>query len=317
MADERERLAERIVDRWAEEALVAPEARAGALELAKIALDFAALAPDEQERLAEVRDRLLAGESDAAMDMDPRPSQAVRAAWEAGVDAALDAVRPLLAPSGRDAACTCPNAIGSGPGGRTVVGGTYDPECPQHGGPFGRDTAAESGETVHDLKVWPQFFDALADDSKPFEVRRDDRGFQVGDLLRLNEWDPDTREHGRFVRRRVSYVLRGETAERFGVAPGYCVLGLTAPASGSAVPGEVTKADLRDALNACQRRQMEVLHQRDAEKARADAAEATVARVRELRRDLASAPTIVTVSRESVVRRLDAALADPQPGEAR
>ena len=104
MADERERLAERIVDRWAEEALVAPEARAGALELAKIALDFAALAPDEQERLAEVRDRLLAGESDAAMDMDPRPSQAVRAAWEAGVDAALDAVRPLLAPSGRDAA---------------------------------------------------------------------------------------------------------------------------------------------------------------------------------------------------------------------
>ena len=48
--------------------------------------------------------------------------------------------------------------------------------------------------------------------------------------------------------------------------------------------------------------------------ARADAAEATVARVRELRRDLASAPTIVTVSRESVVRRLDAALADPQSG---
>ena len=40
----------------------------------------------------------------------------------------------------------------------------------------------------HDLKVAAAYFDALESGEKSFEVRRDDRGFQRGDVLLLREW---------------------------------------------------------------------------------------------------------------------------------
>ena len=42
--------------------------------------------------------------------------------------------------------------------------------------------------TIHELKIWPQYFDAIASGIKTFEVRKDDRGFAVGDTLVLKEW---------------------------------------------------------------------------------------------------------------------------------
>lgn len=50
--------------------------------------------------------------------------------------------------------------------------------------------------TVHELKCWPEYMDALLDGSKTFEIRRDDRGFAVGDTLRLTEYHPDTETYG-------------------------------------------------------------------------------------------------------------------------
>jgi ASC-1-like (ASCH) protein len=45
----------------------------------------------------------------------------------------------------------------------------------------------------HTLKLWPQYFDAVADGRKRFEVRSTrDRTFAVGDVLVLREWDPKT-----------------------------------------------------------------------------------------------------------------------------
>lgn len=62
---------------------------------------------------------------------------------------------------------------------------------------------------THDLKIWPGYFAAILDGSKTFEVRVDDRGYAVGDLLRLREWSPVAQEYtGREVTRRVTYVLR-------------------------------------------------------------------------------------------------------------
>lgn len=40
---------------------------------------------------------------------------------------------------------------------------------------------------THDLKILPRYFDAVEDGSKPFEVRRNDRDYQVGDILLLRE----------------------------------------------------------------------------------------------------------------------------------
>lgn len=44
---------------------------------------------------------------------------------------------------------------------------------------------------THKLKIWPQYFCHVADGSKTFEVRKNDRGFQPGDIVILQEWNPE------------------------------------------------------------------------------------------------------------------------------
>ena len=92
----------------------------------------------------------------------------------------------------------------------------------------------------HELKVEPPYYDALADGSKTFEVRKNDRGFQAGDFLSLSEWVPrqcksryckhDLRLCDGYTDRnlwvRVTYVYHGDP--RFGgLEPGYAVLGIS------------------------------------------------------------------------------------------
>jgi hypothetical protein len=45
--------------------------------------------------------------------------------------------------------------------------------------------------TEHDLKVAPEHFASLWDGTKTAELRKDDRGFAVGDTLLLCEYDND------------------------------------------------------------------------------------------------------------------------------
>ena len=42
----------------------------------------------------------------------------------------------------------------------------------------------------HKIKIWPQYYARVADGSKTFEVRNNDRGYQPGDIVHLNEFDP-------------------------------------------------------------------------------------------------------------------------------
>lgn len=42
----------------------------------------------------------------------------------------------------------------------------------------------------HELKIWPQYYSRVADGSKNFEIRENDRGFQQGDSVILKEFDP-------------------------------------------------------------------------------------------------------------------------------
>lgn len=44
--------------------------------------------------------------------------------------------------------------------------------------------------TTHRLKILPQYFCRVADGTKTFEIRKNDRGFQFGDTVYLREWDP-------------------------------------------------------------------------------------------------------------------------------
>lgn len=79
--------------------------------------------------------------------------------------------------------------------------------------------------TVHDLKTWPELFDGIESRSKRFEVRKDDRGFKVGDLLHLREWSPETREYlGRSCMRCVTHLMTGG---QFGLEPGYVAMSIS------------------------------------------------------------------------------------------
>jgi Domain of unknown function (DUF3850) len=44
--------------------------------------------------------------------------------------------------------------------------------------------------TTHRLKSWPESFRAILAGRKRFEIRRDDRNFQPGDIVELLQWDP-------------------------------------------------------------------------------------------------------------------------------
>lgn len=93
------------------------------------------------------------------------------------------------------------------------------------------DTLAQApprAPMVHDLKCWPPHFAAVRDGFKPFEVRKNDRDFRVGDTLRLWEFDPERNLHtGMYFHRLVTYALSGG---QFGVEADHVVLGLAGEA---------------------------------------------------------------------------------------
>lgn len=91
---------------------------------------------------------------------------------------------------------------------------------------------------THELNTWPTYWDAVARGEKLFEVRRNDRFFQAGDvveLIRLTldkataSYDLDYGDDGRGfgeqkkLRFRIGPILQGG---QFGIEPGFCVFSL-------------------------------------------------------------------------------------------
>lgn len=77
---------------------------------------------------------------------------------------------------------------------------------------------------THELKILPQYYKEIISQRKTFEIRKDDRNFQVGDRLFLREWDGE-KYTGRLTRNReITYILRD--AEKYGLKEGYCILGI-------------------------------------------------------------------------------------------
>jgi hypothetical protein len=75
--------------------------------------------------------------------------------------------------------------------------------------------------TLHTLKAWPVYFEPLRQGVKTFEIRKNDRNFKVGDVLHIQEWNPETELYtGRSLCRVISYVTGFEQST------GWLVLGL-------------------------------------------------------------------------------------------
>lgn len=81
---------------------------------------------------------------------------------------------------------------------------------------------------THELKTWPDFYEAILDGRKNFEVRRDDRGFQAGDLVYLREYDPASggRYTGRSLQARIGYVLSQPVGREGATLGGHAVFSL-------------------------------------------------------------------------------------------
>lgn len=71
----------------------------------------------------------------------------------------------------------------------------------------------------HTLKLLPEFWEAVKRGDKTFEIRKNDRGFQVGDSLIIQEWTG--KEYtGWYMVADVTYLTDFEQK------PGYVVLGI-------------------------------------------------------------------------------------------
>ena len=58
---------------------------------------------------------------------------------------------------------------------------------------------------IHELKILPEYFEAVKTGIKKFECRINDRDYKVGDILDLKEWDGNyTSNH---LRVKVTYML--------------------------------------------------------------------------------------------------------------
>jgi ribosomal protein S17 len=58
-------------------------------------------------------------------------------------------------------------------------------------------------------KAWPEYFQAIVEGKKNFEVRLADFDCKEGDILVLREWDPKRKEYtGRVIEKKVTYVAR-------------------------------------------------------------------------------------------------------------
>ncbi|MEX1547898.1 ASCH/PUA domain-containing protein [Enterococcus sp. C54] len=72
---------------------------------------------------------------------------------------------------------------------------------------------------IHELKILPEYFEAVVSGDKRFEIRKNDRNYQKGDILRLNEYQ-DGQYTGRFHVVEITYITD------YAQQDGYVVLGI-------------------------------------------------------------------------------------------
>ena len=74
---------------------------------------------------------------------------------------------------------------------------------------------------IHELKIAPHFFDQVRYGNKRFELRKNDRDFGVGDILRLKEWDGE-----KFTGEEIDVSVRFILHQYPGLERGYCIMSI-------------------------------------------------------------------------------------------
>lgn len=76
----------------------------------------------------------------------------------------------------------------------------------------------------HTLKIWPEPFKAVKEGRKPYEVRKADRPYSVGDLVEFYEFDPETKLCTGGVH--LSLITYLTPAGTWGLPSDICVFGI-------------------------------------------------------------------------------------------
>jgi hypothetical protein len=80
----------------------------------------------------------------------------------------------------------------------------------------------------HELKIHPKHYRGVLLGLKKVEIRLNDRDYKVGDLLLLNEYDPETQKYsGCQVIRKIDLIIK----DVVGLDPGYVALQISKPLS--------------------------------------------------------------------------------------
>lgn len=83
---------------------------------------------------------------------------------------------------------------------------------------------------IHDLKCIQPFFKEIWAGKKTWELRKDDRGFAIGDGLKLSEYDPELQCYtGLRINARITTMLgagSGLADQIGGLKKDYCILGI-------------------------------------------------------------------------------------------
>jgi hypothetical protein len=77
--------------------------------------------------------------------------------------------------------------------------------------------------TIHELKILPEYYNAVRFGDKRFEIRKNDRDYHTGDILRLKEWD-GKQYTGEELDAVVRYIYHG--TDEYGLAEGYCIMSI-------------------------------------------------------------------------------------------
>ena len=87
---------------------------------------------------------------------------------------------------------------------------------------------------THHLKIMPEYFNAVISGAKRFELRRNDRDYQVGEYLMLREWYKG-QYTGNRAKVRVEYVLQNVP----GLKDDYCILSISPVLAGYDISHEI------------------------------------------------------------------------------
>lgn len=95
-----------------------------------------------------------------------------------------------------------------------------------------------SEETKHELKTWPEYYQAIKRGEKTFEIRKHDRTFEVGNKLLLREYkltginkvtqQIEGEYTGDEMEVTITYILKHYPMHNnFGLEEGHCIMGFS------------------------------------------------------------------------------------------